>query len=159
MHRYTQFKTPFCEVILVGDEEGLSHLHLCTGEGKRIFNVSTEWIRDDAFFENAREQVLEFMQGKRKIFDLVLNPSGTDFQKTVWGELCRIPFGELRSYGEIAKAIGNKKASRAVGLANSKNPIPLIIPCHRVVGANGSLTGFAHGLTIKEKLITLEKRE
>lgn len=154
---YTRFPAPLCEVILAGDEHGISHLHLCTGEGKRVFDISPEWVRNDAFFNDIARQVKEYMEGKRKRFDVRCNPSGTDFQKKVWRELTAIPYGELRTYGEIAKNIGNEKACRAVGMANSKNPIPLIVPCHRVVGTGGKLTGFAHGLTIKEQLIRLEK--
>ncbi|BCS97584.1 methylated-DNA--protein-cysteine methyltransferase [Desulfoluna limicola] len=154
---YTQFQGPFCEVILVGDHAGISHLHLCTGEGKRVFEIDSGWVRNDAFFEETVRQIQAYFQGALKEFHVVLNPLGTDFQKRVWRELSRIPFGELRSYKEIARAIGNENASRAVGMANSKNPIPLIVPCHRVVGASGKLTGFAHGLAIKEKLIELER--
>lgn len=157
MPRYTQFQTPLCEVILVGNDTGITHLHLCTGEGKRAFTIQPEWRRDDAFFEDATAQVQAFMAGRQKAFHLKLNPAGTDFQKRVWAELTRIPFGELRSYTEIARGIGNEKAARAVGMANSKNPIPLIIPCHRVVGSTGALTGFAHGLAMKSKLIELEQ--
>jgi methylated-DNA-[protein]-cysteine S-methyltransferase len=159
MHHYTQFQTPFCEMILVGNEFGISHLHLCTGEGKRTFDIHPEWARHDAFFKETTAQVQRFIAGEQKELHVVVNPSGTYFQKRVWAELARIPFGKLRSYKDIAEAIGNKKASRAVGMAISKNPIPLIIPCHRVVGANGKLTGFAHGLSIKEKLIELERKQ
>lgn len=158
MHRYTQFQTPLCEVILVGNDTGITHLHLCTGEGKRSFTIQPEWRKDDAFFEDATAQIQAFMAGRQKAFHLRLNPSGTDFQKRVWAQLARIPFGELRSYKEIAKGIGNEKAARAVGMANSQNPIPLIIPCHRVVGSKGTLTGFAHGLAMKAKLIELERK-
>ncbi len=154
---YTKFNTRFCEVILAGDEKGLSHLHLNTGEGSRKFEIQEEWELKPAFFENIKTQILEFLDGSRETFDVRLNPAGTEFQKKVWEQLRKIPFGRLASYGEIAKQLGNPKASRAVGAANGKNPIPLIIPCHRVVGANGELTGFAHGLAIKEKLIGLEK--
>ena len=91
------------------------------------------------------------------MFDLPLDPIGTEFQKKVWQALKEIPFGETRSYGEIAKLIGNEKASRAVGMANNKNPIAIIIPCHRVIGANGKLVGYAGGLDLKEKLLKLEK--
>ncbi|GAB6147081.1 methylated-DNA--[protein]-cysteine S-methyltransferase [Desulfocicer niacini] len=157
MMYYTKFNTRFCEVILAGDEKGLSHLHLNTGEGSRKFGIQEEWELKPAFFEDIKTQILEFLDGSRKTFDVRLNPAGTEFQKKVWEQLRKIPFGHLASYGEIAKQLGNPKASRAVGAANGKNPIPLIIPCHRVVGANGDLTGFAHGLAIKEKLIGLEK--
>ncbi|WP_432666474.1 methylated-DNA--[protein]-cysteine S-methyltransferase [Wukongibacter baidiensis] len=153
---YTRFNTKFCEIILVGDEDGLTNLHLNTGEGKRIFEISDKWIRKDDFFIDAINEIEEFFEGKRKTFTIKLNPKGTDYQKKVWNELSKIPYGEIYTYKQIATSIGNKKASRAVGMANSKNPIPLIIPCHRVVGSNGKLTGFAHGLTIKEKLINFE---
>ncbi len=155
---YTQFQALFCEVILVGDKAGLSHLHLCTGEGKRCFEIDPAWERDDAFFAGVTEQILAYFRGELKTFDVELNASGTEFQKRVWEALSQIPYGEVRSYKEVARAIGKESASRAVGMANSRNPIPLIVPCHRVIGANGTLTGFAHGLAIKEKMIQLEKK-
>lgn len=107
--------------------------------------------------KEAIKQLNEYFDGKRKEFDLPLAPKGTEFQKKVWNALKKIPFGETRSYGEIAKLIGNEKASRAVGMANNKNPIMIIIPCHRVIGANGKLVGYAGGIDIKEKLLNLEK--
>jgi len=155
---YTHIQTPFCGIIIAGDEAGLSHLHLCTGEGKRVFEIDSAWKRHDAFFDQTIRQVQAYFKGEPQVFDVMLNPSGTDFQKMVWQELSQIPYGELRTYKEIAKAMGNENACRAVGMANSKNPIPLIVPCHRVVGTGGKLTGFAHGLAIKEKLIRLEQR-
>ncbi|MEG0919389.1 MAG: methylated-DNA--[protein]-cysteine S-methyltransferase [Anaerovoracaceae bacterium] len=105
----------------------------------------------------AYKQLEEFLEGKRKKFDLPLNPSGTEFQKSVWKELSNIPYGETKSYKDIAIAIGNPNGCRAVGLANNKNPIPIIIPCHRVVGSNGKLVGYAYGLKLKEKLLNIEK--
>lgn len=104
----------------------------------------------------AKRQLEEYFAGKRKAFDLPLNPEGTEFQRRVWEQLRKIPFGETRSYGFIAEALGNPKACRAVGMANNKNPIAVIIPCHRVVGANGALTGYAGGLDKKEFLLNLE---
>ncbi len=154
---YTKFNTRFCGVILAGDEKGLAHLHLNTGEGSRQFEIQKDWDLKPDFFDVIKSQILEYLDGKREVFDVPLNPEGTEFQKKVWTQLRKIPFGRLANYGEIAKRLGNPKAFRAVGAANGKNPIPLIIPCHRVVGANGSLTGFAHGLAIKEKLIGLEQ--
>jgi endonuclease-3 related protein len=155
--KYSIWETRYCQIIAVGDEEGLAILHLNTGEGKREFEISDQWIRDDAFFSEVRTQVDEYMEGRRTVFSLKLNPQGTEYQKKVWQALSEIPYGNLVTYKEIARAIGNEKASRAVGMANSKNPIPIIVPCHRVVGANGKLTGFAHGLRIKEELIFHEK--
>ncbi|MFW2489896.1 methylated-DNA--[protein]-cysteine S-methyltransferase [Clostridium chromiireducens] len=107
--------------------------------------------------KEAIRQLNEYFQGKRNVFDLPLEPKGTEFQKRVWNALKEIPFGETKSYGDIAKIIGNEKAARAVGMANNKNPIPIIIPCHRVIGANGKLVGYAGGLHIKEKLLKIEK--
>ncbi|CCO25473.1 methylated-DNA--[protein]-cysteine S-methyltransferase [Maridesulfovibrio hydrothermalis] len=154
---YTTFMSPLCGITLVGNKAGLIHLHLQTGEGKKEFSIAGHWVRDDKFFIEAASQINDFCAGSRTFFKLKLNPQGTEFQKRVWEALRTIPYGETRSYKQVAEKIGNKNAGRAVGMANSKNPIPLIIPCHRVVGANGALTGFAHGLTIKQKLIELER--
>ena len=104
----------------------------------------------------AANQLEEYAAGRRKQFELPLEPAGTAFQKTVWQALIRIPYGETRSYKQIAEQVGNPAASRAVGMANNKNPIPIVIPCHRVVGANGSLVGYAGGLPFKQKLLDLE---
>jgi len=155
---YTRFNTSFCEIILVGNVEGLSNLHLNTGDGKRCFEISKRWMINDAFFEDIVNQIREYFKGKRTKFNVIVNPQGTDFQKRVWFELSKIAYGELCTYKDIAKAIGNENAARAVGMANSKNPIPLIIPCHRVIGTNGKLTGFAHGLAMKERLINFEQK-
>jgi len=102
-------------------------------------------------------QLKEFFAGTRREFDLAMAPEGTEFQKRVWAELLKIPFGETISYGELARRIGDPMASRAVGHANSRNPIALIVPCHRVIGANGTLTGYAGGLELKERLLTWER--
>ena len=154
---YTRFDTDLCEIILAGDEKGISNLHLNTGQGKRVFEIGTDWIRNDDFFTDAVKQINEYFNRGRKTFKLKLNPSGTEYQKKIWRELLNVGFGETASYGEIAEKTGNKNSSRAVGMANSKNPIPLIIPCHRIIGSNGKLTGFAHGLEIKKKLLHFEK--
>ena len=103
-----------------------------------------------------KRQVLEYLAGKRRVFDLPLAPSGTEFYRSVWRALEEIPYGETRSYRDIAQAVGRPKAVRAVGQANHNNPIPIIIPCHRVVGANGSLTGYGGGLDMKKHLLRLE---
>ena len=146
-----------CEIILVGDENGLCHLHLDTSKGKRIFEIENDWIYNNEFFKETIEQINAYFLGELKSFDIKLNPAGTAYQKKVWGELSNIPFNETCTYKDIAIKIGNPKASRAIGMANRKNPIPLIVPCHRVIGSNGKLTGFAGGLEIKEKLINFEK--
>jgi len=136
-----------------------------TDNGTEITNMD---IADDFYtanmnvcetklINNASSQLNEYLNGIRNTFDLPLNPEGTEFQKKVWAALCEIPYGETRSYKQIAEAAGNSKASRAVGMANNKNPIMIFIPCHRVIGANGSLVGYAGGLDMKEKLLNLEK--
>lgn len=103
------------------------------------------------------KQMREYFEGKRKAFELPLRPDGTDFQKKVWNALLEIPFGETRSYQDIANAVGSPKACRAVGMANHQNPIIIVIPCHRVIGKNGKLVGYGGGLSMKEKLLLLEK--
>lgn len=110
-----------------------------------------------ALLQEASNQLTEYFQGKRKEFTLPLSPQGTEFQKRVWKALCTIPYGETRSYGEIAAQIGQPKAARAVGGANNKNPIMIFIPCHRVIGADGSLTGFGGGIEAKKYLLDLER--
>ena len=109
-----------------------------------------------SLLREAAQQIKEYLNGKRKEFDLPLKLYGTDFQRSVWKALLTIPYGETRSYGEIAEQIGNAKACRAVGMANHWNPIAIIVPCHRVIGADGSLTGFGGGLTLKRQLLDLE---
>ncbi len=103
-------------------------------------------------------QLCEYFGGRRKVFDLPLEPAGTEFQRKVWQALCEIPYGETRSYGEIARAVGNPNASRAVGAANHRNPIMIMIPCHRVIGASGALVGYGGGLPMKQYLLELEKQ-
>ncbi len=107
--------------------------------------------------KKAAEQLQEYLQGRRTVFDVPLAPEGTAFQKQVWEALVKIPYGATSSYGKLAGDIGRPGAARAVGLANNRNPIPVIIPCHRVIGADGSLVGYGGGLPMKEKLLALEK--
>lgn len=156
MTYYTRIDCPFCEIIVAGDEDGLRHLHLNTGEGKRRFEISREWQHKPSFFNGVVQQLRQYFTGVETTFSVRLNPQGTAFQKKVWQELCAIPYGRVSSYKDIARAIGNEKAARAVGMANAKNPIPIIIPCHRVIGVDGSLAGFAHGVAVKDKLLRLE---
>lgn len=112
---------------------------------------------ETTLIKRASKELYEYFDGKRSEFDLPIKLSGTEFQKSVWRELCKIPYGETRSYKDIAAAIDNPKASRAVGMANNRNKIIIVIPCHRVIGANGSLVGYGGGVDIKEKLLNLEK--
>lgn len=114
-------------------------------------------IKETEILRNANAQLQEYFSGKRKSFCLPLAPSGTEFMKNVWNSLCTIPYGETRCYQEIAHSVNNKNAYRAVGLANNRNPIPIFIPCHRVIGKNKKLVGYGGGLEIKEYLLELEK--
>jgi len=108
---------------------------------------------------DASRQLKEYFAGKREDFDLPLEPSGTEFQRTVWKHLRDIPYGQTISYGELAKRVGNPKASRAVGAANGRNPLPIVVPCHRVIGASGKMTGFGGGIPVKEALLALESSQ
>ncbi len=124
------------------------------GEGKA---PGKGWVEDNTIFSDAVSQLVQYFEGRLKQFDLDLQPQGTGFQRRVWQALLTIPYGATVTYGEIAEQIRNPKAFRAVGLANKCNPIPIIIPCHRVIGKNGKLTGFAGGLDIKQALLDLER--
>lgn len=115
------------------------------------------WERHDRAFDDLATQLAEYFGGDRRVFELPLAPEGTPFQLRVWNALREIPYGETISYGELAARIGDRSASRAVGLANGSNPLPIVIPCHRVIGSNGKLTGYGGGLPIKERLLALER--
>ena len=117
------------------------------------------WQEDASALAEVARQLKAYFAGELENFDLSLSPHGTPFQQRVWSELQKIPYGKTISYGELARRIGNPKASRAVGLANGSNPISIVIPCHRVIGSNGKLTGYGGGLPIKEKLLALERRQ
>jgi methylated-DNA-[protein]-cysteine S-methyltransferase len=119
-------------------------------------HIVTDDVGNDPVLERARMQLAEYFAGERRAFDLPLAAQGTSFQTAVWQALARIPFGELRSYRDIARAIGRPSAVRAVGAANGRNPLPIVVPCHRVIGSDGSLTGFAGGLDAKRVLLALE---
>lgn len=112
--------------------------------------------KDTPLLKETEEQLLEYLEGKRKVFQVPLNPKGTKFMKEVWTALQEIPYGETKTYEQIAQRIGKPKAARAVGMANHRNPIPIIVPCHRVIGSNGKLVGYALGMEKKEFLLTLE---
>lgn len=153
---FTCFDTPLCKMLIAGNKKGISRLHFCMDESPP-FSFSPDWEENNAFFTNPVEQIRQYLSGSLKEFRLTLNPQGTLFQKKVWKALTGIPYGKLSSYGKIAEAIGNKNGARAVGSANSRNPVPLIIPCHRVIASDGSISGFAYGQKIKKRLIRLEK--
>lgn len=151
---YCYTTTPVGDLLLAGDEGGLSMIGFPKGKMRR--DPEPDWIFNEKPFVEARRQLDEYFAGDRKQFDLPLKLSGTDFQVRVLEELQRIPYGETTSYGAIAKSIGRPKAMRAVGAANGRNPIPIIIPCHRVIGSGGDLTGFGGGLDTKAALLRLE---
>lgn len=113
--------------------------------------------KNTTLLKETKKQIIEYFEGTRKNFEIPLNPKGTEFRQKTWRALQEIPYGEVRTYGQIAEKIGNSKASRAVGMANHKNPIPILIPCHRVIGKNGKLVGYALGLELKKLLLEWEK--
>ena len=144
-------KTKIGQLRFVETDGIISHLQFDGDE-----SLSDYKLKETTAIKTAESQLFEYFDGKRKEFDFPLLLQGTTFQKTVWNALRTIPFGKTCSYKDIAQQIGSPKAARAVGMANNRNPIPIIIPCHRVVGANGSLTGYAGGLEIKKNLLNLE---
>lgn len=154
MMYYCYLNAPIGDLLLAGDDEALSLVGF--PQGKMRHDPDPNWIYNEKPFAAARQQLEEYFAGKRKDFDLPLHLSGTDFQVRVLEELQRIPYGETTTYGAIAERIGRPKAVRAVGAANGRNPIPIIIPCHRVIGSGGKLTGFGGGLDTKEELLRLE---
>lgn len=155
--RWTTVPSPIGELLLTGDGAGLTGVYMETRR-HGPHHVEPDWIRDDEPFGTVNDQLDEYFAGERTEFDLALHPSGTPFQLKVWDALRTIPYGEVRSYGEIAEQIGKPGAARAVGLANGRNPISIIVPCHRVIGASGALTGYGGGLERKQALLDLERR-
>jgi len=152
--RYRQLDSPIGSLLVAGDDQGLRYLLFA--EGRRAARPKPEWEPDRSTLTETVRQLTAYFAGKLRFFDVPLAPQGTSFQQQVWRALCDIPYGETTSYGELAHRIGNPKAVRAVGLANGSNPIAIIIPCHRVIGSNGSLTGYGGGLPIKRALLELE---
>lgn len=150
---YQQSPCPFGTLHIYADEQ-----HLKAVLFKPWDNISSHQLinKSNPVIEQTQQQLAEYFTGTRQEFQLPIKASGTEFQKTVWRTLCDIPFGQTWNYGQLAQAIGNKNASRAVGAANGKNPISIIVPCHRVIGVNGTLTGYAGGLAIKEWLLKHE---
>lgn len=150
---YCTYTSPLGEIALTANENGLSALAFQSGKSPISFIGLSH---NNSKFIEVIQQLTEYFEGTRKHFDIPLAPEGTNFQKQVWHALTKIPCGETRSYAWIAKNINNEKAVRAVGTANGANPIALIVPCHRVIGSNGKLTGYAGGLALKAKLLMHE---
>jgi methylated-DNA-[protein]-cysteine S-methyltransferase len=151
---YTTFDSPIGELLLVGDGRGLQRLSMQSA--RRPVAIDPRWERDDSSFTEVREQLDQYFDGARREFEVELNLIGNPFELRAWDALLGIPYGETVSYGRIATDLGQPSAARAVGLANGRNPVALIVPCHRVIGADGSLTGYGGGLERKQFLLDLE---
>lgn len=148
---YGHADSPIGDLLLVGGPDGLAGVYF---DGHELSpSPTTDWTHDEARFDTARAQFEEYFRGARTEFDVALDPSGTPFQQSVWNALRDVPYGATTSYGDIAQRIGRPTASRAVGAANGRNPLCIIVPCHRVIGSAGALTGYAYGLDRKRWLL------
>ncbi|MEP6599292.1 MAG: methylated-DNA--[protein]-cysteine S-methyltransferase [Actinomycetota bacterium] len=156
MISYTFIESPLGDLLVTRDEGGITGLYLPTGRHPR--RVDPSWQRDHTGFDDVRSQLDEYFAGTRQDFDLTLHPAGSTFQHRVWQALREIPYGQTTSYGKTAASIGAPGSARAVGLANAQNPIPIVVPCHRVVGADGSLTGYGGGIDAKRWLLDHEAK-
>ena len=154
---HTFISSPLGNILLTADDHGLTGISFQNGtEAKKPPRGSVE---SPTTFEEAERQIGAYFRGALKRFNLPLSPSGTPFQRSVWNALIDIPYGETISYGELAKRIGKPTACRAVGAANGRNPLPIVVPCHRVIGSDGRLTGYNGGIYLKEYLLKLEKSQ
>jgi methylated-DNA-[protein]-cysteine S-methyltransferase len=156
MIRYARFESPLGPIIAIADEDGLRHVDFVGAKYERA--VAPDWLEDPVApaLAACRKQLGEYFAGTRSQFDLPLAPRGSDFQQRVWREIARVPYGETISYGELAKRAGAPGQARAAGAATGRNPVGVVIPCHRIVGSDGSLTGYAGGLERKRGLLELE---
>ena len=150
---YRQYvETQIGRIVLEADEQAVTRLGFPDkGEASQA--------QENEVTRQAVRELKEYLAGKRRVFEVALKPVGTAFQEAVWKELCRIPFGEVSTYGDLAAKVGNPKGARAVGMALNRNPIMIMVPCHRIIGKNGSLTGFGGGLEAKKFLLSLEKSD
>lgn len=151
---YDRFDSPIGPLTIAADAQGLRHILF--PENRHDAKGREHWRRDADALTHPRRQLLEYLHGKRSRFELQLAPVGTAFQLQVWNALAAIPSGDTWSYMQLARHIGRPSASRAVGAANGRNPLPIVLPCHRVIGANGALTGFGGGIPTKAALLKLE---
>lgn len=156
MMYYDYFDSPVGRLLLALEGQGLRHLDF--ESACHPTPIGEDWERGSGALHETRAQLKAYFAGKLRQFDLPLAPHGTDFQQRVWLELLRIPYGATASYGQIAQRIGETGASRAVGAANGQNPIAIVVPCHRVIGADGSLTGYGGGLPVKKFLLEHEQK-
>ena len=152
--RYSVIESPIGELLLIEAEGRLREIRFLDVFPRR---PDADWLGDGAALARPKAELDAYFAGELREFTIAVDPRGTEFQRRVWSELRRIPWGETISYGELARRIGRPSASRAVGAANGQNPLPIVIPCHRVIGANGSLTGYGGGLPIKRKLLAIEE--
>ena len=153
--QYTSIDSPIGELLLLGDGDALRGLYM--QDGRKPARISPAWEESSAPFADVRAQLEEYFAAARTTFDIPLALEGAPFEREVWRALGDIPYGETVSYGEIARRVGQPSAARAVGLANGQNPIAVIVPCHRVIGADGTLTGYGGGLERKRLLLDLER--
>ena len=151
--RYDEIDSPVGPLLVAADEAGLRLIHFQAAHRRK---TEASWERDPAAFRPLARQLGEYFRRERRTFDLPLAPRGTAFQLATWRALSTIPYGETISYAELARRVGRPAASRAVGAANGKNPLPIVVPCHRVIGKDGSLTGFGGGIDAKRALLELE---
>jgi methylated-DNA-[protein]-cysteine S-methyltransferase len=149
-----EIDSPVGPLLLAGTAQALTGVHFQAGPCPQ--RPAKEWCHEAAAFARVQTQLMEYFCGARRTFELPLAPEGTPFQLRVWRALCTIPYGETLSYGELARRLGHLNGARAVGLANGANPLPIVVPCHRVIGSDGTLTGFGGGLDIKRSLLVLE---
>ena len=154
--RYSLFDSPIGPLVLSGGDEALTGLAF--SDSKKAPEIDSSWTRDDGAFAEVARQLRAYFAGELSHFVLELAPRGTPFQQRVWQALRSIPYGSTTTYGKLAVALGDPRAARAVGLANGRNPIPIVLPCHRVIGADGSLTGYGGGMQRKQWLLAHEAR-
>lgn len=152
---FSYYDSPVGKLLLAGDEHALTLISFPGGKAAR--QPAPDWLRRNELFTVLKQQLSAYFAGELTEFDLALRPEGTAFQRQVWQALQNIPYAETRSYGDIAAMVGKPEASRAVGAANGQNPLPIVIPCHRVIGSKGDLTGFGGGLACKKHLLALEQ--
>ncbi len=156
MIRYVHFESPLGPVMAVADDEGITHVDFI--DAKYARRIGPDWVHDPQapVLRECVRQLAEYYDGNRTTFDLPLAPRGTEFQRRVWDEIAHVPYGKTITYGELAKRAGAPGHARAAGAATGRNPVGVVIPCHRIVGADGSLTGYAGGLERKRELLELE---
>jgi methylated-DNA-[protein]-cysteine S-methyltransferase len=152
--RYSVFESPIGQLVLSRREDALSGIAF--SDSKKAPEIGLSWSRDDGAFARVAEQLSAYFAGELTRFELDLAPQGTVFQQRVWAALQRIPYGATTTYGKLAQSLGDPRSTRAVGLANGRNPIPIVIPCHRVIGADGGLTGYGGGMHRKQWLLAHE---